>query len=107
MVSDFSAPISKSVRIVGCGRHTRTYVLLGCPANVLGDGAPASLADPGHALPSLLPPPAAVGSRPSGNPEGYLRLATQAEKKKKAIPIGMTFSFLVAEAGLEPTTSGL
>ena len=28
-------------------------------------------------------------------------------EKKKAIPIGMTFSFLVAEAGLEPTTSGL
>ena len=55
---------------------TRTYVLLGCPANVLGDGAPASLADPGHALPSLLPPPAAVGSLPSGNPEVYLRLAT-------------------------------
>ena len=28
-------------------------------------------------------------------------------EKKKAIPVGMTFSFLVAEAGLEPTTSGL
>ena len=28
-------------------------------------------------------------------------------EKKKATPFGMTFSFLVAEAGLEPTTSGL
>ena len=28
-------------------------------------------------------------------------------RTKKAIPFGMTFSFLVAEAGLEPTTSGL
>ena len=28
-------------------------------------------------------------------------------EKKKAIPFRMTFSFLVAEAGLEPTTSGL
>ena len=27
VVSDFSAPISKSVRIVGCGGRTRTYDL--------------------------------------------------------------------------------
>ena len=33
--------------------------------------------------------------------------ALSKKEKKKAIPIGMTFSFLVAEAGLEPTTSGL
>ena len=35
-----------------------------CPANVLGDGAPSSLADRCHSLPSLPPPPAAVGSLP-------------------------------------------
>ena len=38
--------------------------LLGSPAIVLADKAAASLADPGHSLPSLLPPPAAVGSLP-------------------------------------------
>ena len=32
--------------------------LLGYPANVLSDDAPASLADPGHSLGSFLPPPA-------------------------------------------------
>ena len=89
--------------------------LLGCPAIVLGDGAPASLADPGHSLPSLdsatgggrVAPPTSYARR-SPNPESIdTRLAVQAREKKKAIPIGMTFSFLVAEAGLEPTTSGL
>ena len=36
-----------------------------------------------------------------------LALLFAKREKKKAIPIGMTFPFLVAEAGLEPTTSGL
>ncbi len=46
-----------------------TCFLLGCPANVLGDGAPSSLADPGHSLAFFLPPQAAVGSFPIPNTE--------------------------------------
>jgi hypothetical protein len=42
----------------------RVTVLLGCPANVLGDIAPASLADPSHSLRSLFLPPAALPSLP-------------------------------------------
>ena len=38
--------------------------LLGYPANALGDGAPSSLADPGHSLASLHLPPAALSSLP-------------------------------------------
>ena len=38
--------------------------LLRCPANVLADGAASSLADRGHALRSLFPPPAALPSLP-------------------------------------------
>ena len=40
----------------------------GDAANVLADGAAASLADRCHSLPSLLPPPAAVGSLPKLEP---------------------------------------
>ena len=40
-------------------------LLLRCPANVLGDKTPSSPADRCHSLPSLIPPPAAVGSLPS------------------------------------------
>ena len=47
-----------------------------------------------HSLRSLDPPPAALPSLPSGNPEVGARLAAQAGEKKKAIPSGMTFSFL-------------
>ena len=57
MVSDFSAPISKSVRNVGCGRRTRFAFL----------------------------------------PHG---------EKKKAIPIGMTFSFLASCTDLDITFQG-
>ena len=40
--------------------------------------------------------------------DGIIRVLHLAEQeKKKAVPLGTTFSFLVAEAGLEPTTSGL
>ena len=45
-----------------------TCFLLGSPANVLGDGAPSSLADPCHLLASFLPPQAAVGSLPIAGP---------------------------------------
>ena len=38
---------------------------------------------------------------------GFKSSPLQKNNRKKAIPSGMTFSFLVAEAGLEPTTSGL
>ena len=41
-------------------------VLLRCPANVLGDSAPSSLADRCHSLRSLDPPPAALPSLPTG-----------------------------------------
>ena len=41
----------------------RIVGLLRFPANVLGY-SPSSLADRCHSLPSLLPPPAAVGSLP-------------------------------------------
>ena len=44
---------------------------------------------------------------PLREPGGRSRLTVQAKEKKKAVPVGTTFSFLVAEAGLEPTTSGL
>ncbi len=43
-----------------------TPVLLRCPANVLGNSKPSSLADRCHSLRSLYPPPAALPSLPSG-----------------------------------------
>ena len=46
-----------------------TCFLLGCPVNVLGDGAPSSLTDPGHSLRSLYPPQAALPSLPIPNTE--------------------------------------
>ena len=45
-------------------RDREIAFLLRCPANVLGGGAPSSLADRGHALRSLFPPPAALPSLP-------------------------------------------
>ena len=41
-------------------------VLLRCPANVLGDSAPSSLADRCHSLRSLTLPQAALPSLPTG-----------------------------------------
>ena len=119
VVSGFSEPISFSVRIVGCGGrirfclcdgHLQKPVLRISPVAVpyIFGGGHSRLEniDRGHALGSLHLHLAALPSLPSGNPEVYLRLATQAEKKKRP-PDWVVFLFLVAEAGLEPTTSGL
>ena len=47
-----------------CGGGRYFPVLLRCPANVLGVGAPSSLADRSHSLRSLYPPQAALPSFP-------------------------------------------
>ena len=59
-----------------CGGRTRTYALLRCPAGAASVEAVLRLADRCHSLGSLLPPPAALPSLPSGNPEVAPNLAT-------------------------------
>ena len=59
------------------------------PGSFLADSAAASSADRGHSLPSLYPPPAAVGSLPSGSS----RSATQHVTKKQQISDGYLLLF--------------
>jgi len=83
------------------------------PGVRLGDGAPSLHADRGHSLRSLHPPPAALPSLPQrATLVGLItRMVAQGAlckpEKKKRPPGWVVFLFLVAEAGLEPTTSGL
>ena len=57
-----------SSRGLHLGCRCEDVLLLRCPANVLGVGAPSSLADRCHSLRSLLPPPAALPSLPIAGP---------------------------------------
>ena len=120
VVSGFSEPISFSVRNVGCGGRTRFCLCdgdlqglvlriypVGVPGALLADRAATSLTDPGHSLASFLPPPAAVGSLPQRATLAGLitrrsgKACFASREKKKAIPVGMTFSFLASRTDLD------
>ena len=58
MVAEAGLDICLTGRFLRIGSAARFAV----PGVRLADGAAASFTDPGHSLPSLLPPPAAVGS---------------------------------------------
>ena len=81
-------PAERLTVFFGCGGRTRTYALLRCPANVLGDGAPASLADRCHSLASLGSATGGGQLAPLREPGGRSRLASQAKKRKKPSPLG-------------------
>ena len=105
MVSDFSAPISKSVRIVGCGGRIRTYDLrviasrrLRCPkCAFLALAWRISTAAPAYA--SLYLPQAALGNAPQRAPlVGLITRRTQTQtlshnENEKRHPTGCLFSF--------------
>ena len=55
---------SRTQKLSSCTPTILGGPLLRCPANVLGDRAPLSLADRCHSLPSLNLPQAALGSLP-------------------------------------------
>ncbi len=69
--------------------------LLRCPANVLGGGAPSSLADRGHSLPSLDPatgggrvaPPTSYARRPH-NPSDICEACYHSQKETPSFRMG-------------------
>jgi len=69
---------------------------LRCPANVLGDGTPSSLADRCHSLSSLHPPLAAVASLPL--PYFLLQMALQ-EVQLPIEQLGIVPQMLIAVGG--------
>ena len=70
-----------------------TGVLLGSPANVLADGAAASLADPCHSLGSLYLPPAALPSLPGLSPAVRVRFQ---QRINPIVNVSFTMGFIGA-----------